>query len=227
MAADGELYSGYREKGYFPEAFINMLAFLGWNPGTTKEIFSLEELTEAFTLDRVSKSGAKFDPEKTKWFQQNYLRDTSDTKLAESLAKEINNTLPIDKLINICHLMKERATFVRDIAVEGIYLFEAPQTYDEQTVSKKWKDGTKELMELWLQELETLDAFTAQNIEERFKLFLEKTGLGIGAVLPLFRLLITGTGAGPSMFEIGEFLGKEECLSRMNQGIDAVETLKK
>ena len=227
VAADGELYSGYREKGYFPEAFINMLAFLGWNPGTTKEIFSLEELTEAFTLDRVSKSGAKFDPEKTKWFQQNYLRDTSDTKLAESLAKEINSNLPLDKLTDICHLMKERATFVRDIAVEGIYLFEAPEVYDEQTVSKKWKDGTKELMELWMQELETLDAFTAQNIEERFKLFLEKTGLGIGAVLPLFRLLITGTGAGPSMFEIGEFLGKEECLSRMNQGIDAVETLKK
>jgi glutamyl-tRNA synthetase len=226
-AADGELYSGYREKGYFPEAFINMLAFLGWNPGTTKEIFSLEELTEAFTLDRVSKSGAKFDPEKTKWFQQNYLRDTSDTKLAESLAIETNSNLPIDKLINICHLMKERATFVRDIAVEGIYLFGAPEKFDEQTVSKKWKDGTKELMELWLQELETLDEFTAINIEERFKLFLEKTGLGIGAVLPLFRLLITGTGAGPSMFEIGEFLGKEECLSRMNQGITSVEALKK
>ena len=123
--------------------------------------------------------------------------------------------------------MKERATFVREIASEGIYLLEAPKKYDDQTVSKKWKDNSKELMVTWMKELKSIKEFTAINIEERFKLFLEKTELGIGAVLPIFRLLITGTGAGPSMFEIGEFLGKEECLLRMNQGVKELETLKK
>ncbi|NBW59480.1 MAG: glutamate--tRNA ligase, partial [Crocinitomicaceae bacterium] len=113
--SEGELYSGYREKGYFPEAFINMLAFLGWNPGTTQEIFSLEELTEAFSLERVAKAGAKFDPDKTKWFQQNYLRAKSNEDLAIALGKLTNGSLPNEKLIQIASLMKERATFVQDM----------------------------------------------------------------------------------------------------------------
>jgi glutamyl-tRNA synthetase len=126
--AEGELYSGYREKGYFPGAFINMLAFLGWNPGTPQEIFSLEELCDVFTLDRVSKAGAKFDPDKTKWFQQQYLRNTPEDLLAEMLAAELEQPLDEKSRATICHLMKERATFVRDILSDGEYLFHAPTT---------------------------------------------------------------------------------------------------
>jgi len=224
--AEGELYSGYREKGYFPGAFINMLAFLGWNPGTPQEIFSLEELCEVFTLDRVSKAGAKFDPDKTKWFQQQYLRNTPEEQLAEMLAAELDQPLDEKSRTTICHLMKERATFVRDILTDGEYLFHAPTTYDEQTVSKKWKDDSAALLSEWKNVLEHIAPFDQENIENSFKTFLAEKNIGIGAVLPLFRLLLTGTGTGPSMFEISEFLGKEECLSRMNQGLTAIETLK-
>jgi glutamyl-tRNA synthetase len=224
--AEGELYSGYREKGYFPGAFINMLAFLGWNPGTPQEIFSLEELCEVFTLDRVSKAGAKFDPDKTKWFQQQYLRNTPEEILAEMLADELDQPLDEKSRATICHLMKERATFVRDILTDGDYLFHAPSTYDEQTVSKKWKDDSAQLLGEWKTVLENIETFDQENIENSFKTFLAEKNIGIGAVLPLFRLLLTGTGMGPSMFEISEFLGKEECLSRINQGLTAVEALK-
>jgi glutamyl-tRNA synthetase len=225
--AEGELYSGYREKGYFPEAFINMLAFLGWNPGTTQEIFSLEELSEVFTLDRVSKAGAKFDPDKTKWFQQQYLRSTPNEELATQLAKLIDTSdIDVSRLATVCHLMKERATFVQDILSEGNYLLERPTTYDEQTVSKKWKEETTQLMKDWLSVLSNLSSFDHDSIENAFKTFLENKAVGIGAILPNFRVLLTGTGMGPSMFEIAAFFGKEECLERMNQGLNAIEKIK-
>lgn len=223
--AEGELYSGYREKGYFPEAFINMLAFLGWNPGTTQEIFSLEEMVEAFTLERVAKAGAKFDPDKTRWFQQNYLRSTSDEELAKLLQPKVSSSLSLEKLTKICGLMKERATFVEDILVEGDYLLASPSEFDDQTVSKKWKEDSPALMREWISILETI-SFDQDTIEQSFKAFLEQKGLGIGAVLPLFRLLITGKGMGPSMFEIASFLGKEECLNRMNNSLNILATTK-
>ena len=224
--AEGEIYSGYRENGYFPESFINMLAFLGWNPGTTQEIFSLEELCESFTLERVAKAGAKFDADKTKWFQQNYLRATSDEKLAEMLASQLNVTLPSDKLIMMARLMKERSTFISDMVSEGGYLLTSPESYDEQTLNKKWKENTTELMTEWKDKLTTISSFVASEIESTFKTFLEEKELGIGAVLPNFRLLITGNGTGPSMFEISEFLGKEECLKRMEIGLEKITRLK-
>lgn len=217
--AEGELYSGYRENGYFKGAFVNMLAFLGWNPGTTQEIFSMEELIAAFTLERVGKAGAKFDPDKTKWFQQQYLKNTSNEELAKLLKAEFNLTAPDDKIIAFCALMKERAVFVKDLMSEGSYLFEAPTTYDEGTVSKKWKPESNTLMTEWMNKLSSISEFKASEVEATFKAFLEEKSLGIGAVLPLFRLLITGAGMGPSMFEISEFLGKEECLKRMETGL--------
>ena len=224
--AEGEIYSGYRENGYFPEAFVNMLAFLGWNPGTTQEIFSLEELCESFTLERVAKAGAKFDADKTKWFQQNYLRATSEEKLAEMLSSQLNVTLPSDKLIMMARLMKERSTFISDMISEGGYLLIIPESYDEQTLNKKWKENTTELMKEWKDKLNTISSFVSSEIESTFKVFLEDKELGIGAVLPNFRLLITGNGTGPSMFEISEFLGKEECLKRMEIGLEKVSKLK-
>jgi glutamyl-tRNA synthetase len=223
---EGEIYSGYREKGYFSEAFINMLAFLGWNPGTTQEIFSLEQLTEAFTLNRVAKAGAKFDAEKTKWFQQTYLRNTADEKLAQLLSLELGGKQNTEALITISRLMKERATFIKDILSEGSYLFSKPLEYDDQTVQKKWKDGTTFLMMEWMKILSNLSDFKASTIETTFKEFIESKQLSIGAVLPNFRLLITGAGTGPSMFEIAAFLEKEECINRMKQGLQKVTAIK-
>ena len=224
--AEGELYSGYREKGYFPGAFINMLALLGWNPGTPQEIYTLDELAEAFSLERVSKAGAKFDPDKTRWFQQQYLRTANDEWLAEELHTITRGKYSKEMLNGVCRLMKERATFTKDMLTEGAYLLERPVSYDEQTVAKKWKDDTSALLTEFMNELENVEPFTSPEIENCFKSFLERKGLGVGAVLPLFRLVITGTGMGPSMFDISEFLGKEECLTRMKSGISAVESLK-
>ena len=221
--AEGELYSGYREKGYFNGAFINMLAFLGWNPGTTQEIFSLEELSEAFTLDRVSKAGAKFDPDKTKWFQQNYLRNTSNDELARLLNEQHANKFDTNQLSVVCGLMKERATFLEDILVEGAYLLERPLNYDSETIAKKWKVETPEILTAWKDRLSEIENFTTETIESEFKNFLAERNLGIGNVLPNFRLLLTGKGMGPSMFEIANFLGKEECLERMNQGLTTIK----
>ena len=222
-SADGEIYTGYREQGYFPEAFINMLAFLGWNPGTTQEIFSLEELVESFSLNRVAKAGAKFDPDKTKWFQQQYLRNTENSVLAEKLNTVLNNKYSVEKLTVVCGLMKERATFIEDIWTEGSFLLEKPKEFDEQTVNKKWKDGSEALMVEWSTVLSSIDGFNAEKIESAFKSFLAEKELGIGAVLPLFRLLLTGKGMGPSMFEISEFLGKEECIERISVGISSLQ----
>ncbi len=223
--AEGEIYSGYREKGYFPEAFINMLAFLGWNPGTNQEIFSLDELTESFTINRVAKAGAKFDAEKTKWYQQNYLRATSDEKLAEMLSEKIEG-VSTERLTKIAHLMKERATFVEDMLTEGAYLLSTPTEFDEKTLKKKWKDDTADIMQEWLTEIKSIETFDAATIEHAFKSFLEAKGLGIGAFLPNFRLLLTGIGMGPSMFEISEFLGKEEVIQRIETGLEKVTRIK-
>ena len=223
---EGELYSGYREKGYLPEAFINMLAFLGWNPGTEKEIFSLEELVEAFSLERVSKAGAKFDPEKTKWFQQQYLRSTSDSHLAEIIAESSEIDISREKLETICALMKERATFPKDIIEDGSYLISAPNSYDEKMISKKWKSNTHEIMSNWNMILDQLESFDAVTIESSFKQFLSSNELGFGAVLLPFRILVTGVGAGPGMFDIAAYLGKDEVLSRMNNGLNYIAEIK-
>ncbi len=224
--AEGELYSGYREKGYHPGAFINMLALLGWNPGTTQELFNLDELVEAFSLERVSKSGAKFDPDKTLWFQQQYLRSQSD----ESLAKELKILLPSItqndyELSIICGLMKERATFVKDIHTDGHYLFERPNEWDTESIRKKWKQDTTALLTEWLERMRALSTFDAASIEIAFKQYLEERSLGIGAVLLPFRLVVTGVGAGPGMFDISAFLGQQEVVERMQLGIKVIQEI--
>ncbi|MDG2505932.1 MAG: glutamate--tRNA ligase [Crocinitomicaceae bacterium] len=223
---DGELYSGYKEKGYFPDAFINMLAFLGWNPGTQQELFSLQELSDTFGLDRVSKGGAKFDPEKTKWFQQQYIRSSSSKDLAEMLNDAFPAKLSTAERITICELMKERATFVSDIVEDGAYLYQKPIGYDKKVLSKKWKENTSKLIQEWQGIIESIDDFTSSNIESKFKAYLEEKSLGFGAVLLPFRLLVTGVGAGPGMFDIAAFLGKKEVISRMTSGLLEIEKTK-
>lgn len=219
----GERSSGYRERGYFPEAFVNMLAMLGWNPGTPQEIFNMEELIEAFSIERVGKAGAKFDPDKTRWFNQQYLRSKDDGVLAEAvepIARSRGYTADRAFLAEVCRLMKERASFIPEIIDQGRYFFEAPEEYHAKTVKKKWKEATPDIMRRLRQDFAETDPFAETHIELTFKRFLEKENLGMGAVLPNLRVLITGVGMGPGMFAIMALLGREECLARMDSGID-------
>ncbi|MBM3419241.1 MAG: glutamate--tRNA ligase, partial [Bacteroidetes bacterium] len=225
VTEEGELYSGYREKGYFPGAFLNMLALLGWNPGTAQELFSLDELTQVFTLERVSKAGAKFDPDKTKWFQQQYLRQQSNSELVDTLNTLCEGKYSKEQLTVVCDLMKERATFVADMLIDGSYLVEKPLRFDEETIAKKWKPETTSIMQEWKEVVTNLSQFDADAIESAFKNFLAEKELGIGAVLLPFRLTITGVGAGPGMFDIASFLGKEEVLDRMEEGLKRIISL--
>ena len=216
-----EISSGYREKGYFPDAFINMLAFLGWNPGSAKEIYSLKELINDFSLERVGKSGSKFDPVKTIWFNQQYLRNKSNDELAKMMLPLIDNNISIEYLEGVAKLMKERASFVGEL-IEDDYFFLQPKQYDTKTIRKKWKEDTPKIMINLLEVLSNINEFTSSSIEIAFKDYLEINELKMGQVLPNFRLIVTGKAMGPSMFEISELLGKDEVISRFNIGIDKV-----
>ena len=223
---DGELFSGYREDGYLPKGVLNMLAFLGWNPGTEQELFTLEQLIADFSLERVNKAGAKFDPDKTTWFQQQYLRSQTD----EELAKELKEKIPAltetnEALIQICGLMKERATFIQDVYTDGHYLFERPTEFDSESIKKRWKSETSNLIHAWKETLNQLSDFDAITIENAFKTFLEQKEVGVGAVLLPFRLSVTGVGAGPGMFDIAAFLGKAEIVERMETALLTIQKM--
>ena len=220
-----EISSGYRESGYISEAFINMLSFLGWNPGTTQEIFSMEGLIEAFSLERVGKAGAKFDFDKTRWFNQQYLRAKSKEDLAQDLQiilKE-NGVEAEDNFVEtVCEQLKERATFVKDMWEEGKYYFAAPTSYDEKTIRKKWKEDTPKYVSELKDKLSVLSDFSSENIEVEFKKYLEENELGMGRLLPAFRVCLTGLGMGPSLFDIASLLGKEETIKRMETALEKI-----
>lgn len=219
-----ETSSGYREEGYFPEAFTNMLAFLGWNPGTAQEIFSMDDLVETFTLDRVGKAGAKFDFDKTKWFNQQYLRAKDGEALATMLSASVVDAQATDQgfLAEVCELMKERATFINDIWDSSQFFFTPPTNYDEKTRRKKWKENTPEILNSIIELFSSISDFSAEQIEAQFKSHLEKNEWGLGMVLPTFRLSVTGLGMGPSMFSISALLGKDEVISRIKTAIDTL-----
>jgi glutamyl-tRNA synthetase len=220
-----EISSGYRESGYISEAFINMLSFLGWNPGTTQEIFSMEGLIDAFSLERVGKAGAKFDFDKTRWFNQQYLRSKSKKELAQDLQiilKE-NGVEAEDNFVEtVCEQLKERATFVKDMWEEGKYYFAAPTSYDEKTIRKKWKEDTPKYVSELKDKLSVLSDFSSENIEVEFKDYLEENVLGMGRLLPAFRVCLTGLGMGPSLFDIASLLGKEETIKRMETALEKI-----
>jgi len=222
----GDVSSGYRESGYISGAFINMLAFLGWNPGTPQEIFSMKELICDFSLERVGKSGAKFDFDKTKWFNQQYLRTKSKEELSTELQlilKE-NGIEAEDSFVQeVCDQLKERATFIKDMWVEGKYYFIPPTSYDEKTIRKKWKEDTPNFLSELKDKLAELSDFSSINIEKVFKTYLEEKELGMGRLLPSFRVSLTGLGMGPSIFEIASLLGKEETIKRMETALSTIK----
>lgn len=221
----GETASGYREFGFFPGAFINMLALLGWNPGTEQEVFDLQGLVDAFDLSKVSKSGAKFDFEKGKWFNQLYLRDLSEAELAQELKNVLDNeglSYNEAQLGTIATMMSERATFPQDLLEEGRFLFETPSVYDEKTRNKKWSDASAAMMQDIADRFNALPDFTSEAIEASFKGYLAEKELGFGKVGPSFRLAVTGRGMGPSMFVICAVLGKDEVLTRISKAIEVL-----
>lgn len=218
-ADTGDVFSGYRENGYFPEAFINMLAFLGWNPGTEQELFSLEELVATFSLKKVNKAGARYDHDKTRWFNQQYLRQKSDAELGTLMLEESEAGIDLEKASAIAGLMKDRAYFIKDLWEESSFFFEAPSSYDEKTLRKKWNEDARKHVAALQAIFSELESFSASDIEDAFKAYLNENALGFGKVGPGFRLAVTGKGMGPSMFEICAILGKDETLNRLNTAL--------
>lgn len=219
----GESYIGYRESGFFPEALINMLVLLGWNPGNNQEILSKEEMIQMFSLEKVHKAAAKFDPEKTKWFNQQYLRKKDKyelAKLLEPVLKEHSVNYNIDYVANVCELMKEKAYFVKDIWEMGKYMFISPTNYNEKIIQKKWNQNSKEIINELVQLLENLDSFNADNIHHAFEKFSQEKGK---IDYQLLRTLITGEASGPSLVHIIELLGKDEVIKRIHTAITTIK----
>lgn len=225
----GEISSGYRESGYFPEAFINILAFLGWNPGTEQEIFSMEELIQAFSLERVGKAGSRFDPEKAKWYNHQYLMEKPNSELAElyqPILKEKKINADNQYVEQVVGLIKERVNFVSEFWDQSFYFFKAPAIYDPKMVKKRWKENTPQILQSFITELNAIQVFKAENIEVVIKDFLEKNELGMGQVMTVIRLTLVGSGMGPGVMEIMELLGKEEVIKRIATGITKIEKMK-
>ena len=223
---EGEVFSGYREDGYFPETVINMLVLLGWNPGTEQEIFSLSELIEVFDLGRINKAGAKFDPEKTKWFQHHYLQ-VKDNKMLTSLFSKLLEKKGIvtnKNLSIIVESIKDRATFVSDLWEQGSFFFEAPTEYDEKASKKAFKEGTCEIMTTVLGLLNECNEFTSDEVSNRVKEWLTGQEIGFGKVMMPLRLSLVGDMKGPDVFNIAAILGKKETINRVQKTITFLST---
>ncbi|QNM85041.1 glutamate--tRNA ligase [Polaribacter pectinis] len=214
---------GYKEDGYFADAFINMLAFLGWNPGTEQEIFSLENLIQEFDLKRVSKSGAKFNPDKTNWFQQQYMQSKSDTELTDLYLpilaeKGINKDKEfVQKVVSS---IKERAVFVTDFWGLSSFFFETPTEYDAKASKKNWKEGTSELMQELNIVISSIEDFSSENTEKEIKEWITAKEIGFGKVMQPLRLSLVGKLAGPHLFDIMAMIGKEETIKRIENAIE-------
>lgn len=214
---------GYRESGYLPEAFINMVALLGWSPADDKEILSLNEMAKEFDLNKVHKAGARFSKEKAEWFNHQYIQQKSDQELLEILKNsDFNTTLSDEKLLKIISLMKERLTFIQDLILDnekGKFFFEAPVSYDEKASKKAWNDQTSAILGELASHLENTE-FNAEQLKQAVHDFAENKGLGMGKVMMPLRLSLVGELKGPDVPDIMELLGKEETISRINNAIN-------
>jgi glutamyl-tRNA synthetase len=217
---------GYKDAGYYPEAVINFLALLGWNPGTEQEIFSLEELVQSFTLERVHKAGARFDPEKTKWYNQYYLQEKNNKELVvpfkEILLKNGVSSKDDAQIEKVIGLIKERVTFIGDFWEISDYFFVTPNAYDEKAISKQWKEDTREIMKQLVVVLRSMADFTSESIETAVKEWIAKENYSLGKVMPPLRLVIVGEMKGPHIFDILELIGKEETILRIEKAIKQI-----
>lgn len=218
----GEISSGYRESGYLPEAVINFLALLGWNPGNDQEIMSMEELIRLFSLEKCSKSGAKFDYEKGKWFNHQYIQLKSNEEIAKlyyPFLEEKGVEVCLEYVEIVVGLVKERVSFVQELWDQSFFFFVAPESYDEKVVKKRWKEESPAQMSELIEVLEQIDDFSAHNQEEIVKTWIEKNGYHLGNIMNAFRLAIVGESKGPHMFDITAAIGKEETVNRLNKAI--------
>jgi glutamyl-tRNA synthetase len=219
----GEVSSGYRESGYFPEAVVNFLALLGWNPGTEQEIFSLDELVEAFDISRCSKAGAKFDYQKGIWFNHEYILMKSNEEIAGLFAPIVANNgveESLERVTEVVRMMKDRVSFVKELWPLCSFFFIPPTEYDEKTVKKRWKEDSPRVMAELADLLEGLDEFSLENQERVVHAWVEQKEYKLGNVMNAWRLTLVGEGKGPGMFDISAFLGKEETLRRMRRAIE-------
>lgn len=219
----GEISSGYREAGYFPEACVNILAFLGWNPGTEQEVFTLGELAKVFSLEKVGKSGSKFDPDKARWYNHQYLQTKPDAGLSQMFAgllkKKGIETPAVSKLQKITGLVKERATFVHELWDHADFFFVRPAAYDPEVVKKRWNAQVAEQVKEVAVYLESCEDFSAHSLEPKVKAFIEEKEFGLGQIMNALRLCFVGTSKGPGIFDIAEILGKEEVIIRINNAL--------
>jgi len=221
---EGEVFSGYREDGYLPEGVLNMLAFLGWNPGTEQELFSLEQLIADFSLERVNKAGAKFDPDKTKWFQQQYFQQLDLKVLTTAFSalldqKGVQTTLNLEAIIS---LIKERAVFTADLWEQGHFFFERPEAYDQKAVKKAFKEDTPTILLTVCEILNQQTTFEGETISKEIKDWLSSEEMGFGKVMMPLRLSLVGAMQGPDVFEIAAVLGKQETILRIQNAISFI-----
>jgi len=222
----GEVSSGYRESGYFPEAVVNFLALLGWNPGTEQELFTLDELVEAFDITRCSKAGAKFDYQKGIWFNHEYILKKSNEEIAQLFAPIVANNgvdESLERVTEVVRMMKDRVSFVKELWPLCSFFFIPPTEYDEKTVKKRWKEDSAQVMAELATLLEGLDDFSLENQERVVHEWVEKKEYKLGNVMNAWRLTLVGEGKGPGMFDISAFLGKEETLRRMRRAIEVLK----
>ncbi|HAT62000.1 MAG TPA: glutamate--tRNA ligase [Prevotella sp.] len=219
----GEISSGYRESGYFPEAVVNFLALLGWNPGTDQEIFSIDELIKAFDITKCSKSGAKFDYKKGIWFNHEYILHKSDDEVAKLFAPIVANNgvdATMEQVTQVVHMMKDRVDFIKDLWPLCSFFFIAPVEYDSKTVKKRWKEYSSQQMTELIEVLQGVNDFSAEGQESVVMKWVEDKGYKLGDVMNAFRLALVGIGKGPGMFDISSFLGKDESVQRLRRAIE-------
>ena len=221
----GDVSSGYRESGYFPEAVVNFLALLGWNPGTEQELFTLDELVEAFDIHKCSKAGARFDYQKGIWFNHEYMLKKSNEEVANLFAPIVANNgvdETMERITQVVAMMKDRVNFVKELWPLCSFFFIAPTEYDEKTVKKRWKGDSAKVMGELADVLEGIDDFSVEGQEPVVMKWVEEKGYKLGDVMNAFRLTLVGIGKGPGMFDISAFLGKEETLKRLRKAIEVL-----
>lgn len=221
----GDISSGYRESGYFPEAVVNFLALLGWNPGTEQELFTLDELVEAFDIHKCSKAGARFDYQKGIWFNHEYMLKKSNEEVANLFAPIVANNgvdETMERITQVVAMMKDRVNFVKELWPLCSFFFIAPTEYDEKTVKKRWKADSAKVMGELADVLEGIDDFSVEGQEPVVMKWVEENGYKLGDVMNAFRLTLVGIGKGPGMFDISAFLGKEETLKRLRKAIEVL-----
>ena len=226
----GDISSGYRERGYLPQAVVNFLALLGWNPGDDREMFSMDELIKEFSFEHCSKKGAKFDFEKGKWFNHEYLMNMDDTELAQVfkpvLAQHVDPSQFSDQYIaQAVGLVKSRVNFVGELWDQARFFFVRPEEYAEKDIRKRWKPETPDIMRALIEVLRGIDDFTSQNSEEIVLNWIKEHEYHLGNVMNAFRLTVVGECKGPHMFDISQLLGKEETIARIEAGIENIRLI--